>query len=103
MAYWATVVPDHFAVVVTASADCPDTYGFTDFAIGHFPLAIDIREGAHDIITSRWKRLRDDGQERWAYLFGTGLISNRVATKWADEVWPLDNVAQDEEDEEVVD
>jgi hypothetical protein len=35
MAYHATEVPAFGRVVVTASADSPDTFGFCDFAIGH--------------------------------------------------------------------
>ena len=70
-----TMVPLFKSVVVTASADGTDAYGFTDFAIGHFPIDADMLVGAQQVIVDHWTRLARDGQERWAHLFGTGLVS----------------------------
>jgi hypothetical protein len=88
MAYHATAVPSFNAVVVTASADGTDAYGFTDFAIGHFGIDLDLLVGAKQVIVDNWTRQAHDGQERWAYLFNRGLVSARRAKAWADQVWP---------------
>src|SRR5262249_12722322 len=92
MAYYATVVQQHQRVVVTASADSPDMYGFTDFAMGHFPADVDLLVGAHDVIVADWQRLAADGQTRWAYLLDEALVSAEQADAWADEVvWADDD------------
>jgi hypothetical protein len=64
MAYYATRVPKHEAVVVTASSDGPDTYGFADFAIGHFPAGQELLVGAKQVIVADWTRLAGDHQTR---------------------------------------
>ena len=88
MAYHATAVPAFKAMVVTASADGTDAYGFTDFAIGHFPADMDLMVGAQQVITRTWADQAADGQGRWAYLFKEALINADQANEWADHVWP---------------
>jgi hypothetical protein len=50
MAYHAARVPASNSVVVTASADGIDAYGFTDFAIGHFGIDVGLLVGAKQVI-----------------------------------------------------
>jgi hypothetical protein len=99
-AYWATRVPGHQRVVVTASADTPELLGWCDVAIGHFPADEDILDGARRVITEHWKSLAGNNQSRWAYLFGEGLVDSKMAEAWADEVWPADEDDDSEEDDE---
>jgi hypothetical protein len=88
MAYHATAVPAFKAIVVTASADGTDAFGFTDFAIGHFPADVDLTVGAQRVITREWADQAADGQVRWAYLFEEALVNADQANEWADQVWP---------------
>jgi hypothetical protein len=88
LAYHATTVPLFNSMVVTASADGTDAYGFTDFAIGHFGIDVDLVVGARRVIVDNWTRQARDGQERWAYLSGAGLVSACRAKVWADQAWP---------------
>ncbi len=87
-AYYATAVPAFKAMVVTASADGTDAFGFTDFAIGHFPADADLMVGAQQVITRQWGDQAADGQSRWAYLFEEALVNADQANEWADQVWP---------------
>jgi hypothetical protein len=91
MAYYATAVPAFNATVVTASADGTDAFGFTDFAIGHFPVDVDLMVGAQQVITRAWSGQAADGQGRWAYLFEEALVNADQANEWADQVWPDEN------------
>lgn len=88
MAYHATAVPAYKAVVVTASADGTDAFGFTDFAIGHFSADVNLIVGAKEVITGAWADQAADGQGRWAYLFEEALVNADQANEWADQVWP---------------
>ena len=74
--------------VVTASADCPDAFGYCDFALGAFGIDRPIKEGARKIIVDDWADQRGREQQRWAYLFSTELISKQEAEAWAEQVWP---------------
>ena len=38
------------------------------------------------IFDRSWQRAECD-QQRWEYLFDTGLVSKAQALAWADEVW----------------
>jgi hypothetical protein len=87
MAYFATPLHAYKRIVVTASADTPDTYGFSDFALGSFDSKRDLLDGAHEIIVNSWEEQASWGQERWAYLFDEGLVNTQLAEQWADEVW----------------
>ena len=89
VAYKATYVPLFDRTVVTASADCPESFGgVSDVAIGAFGPETSILEGSRRIIVSDWtNQWREHDQERWAYLFDTGMVSEAQADAWADEVW----------------
>jgi hypothetical protein len=99
VAYYVTWLPVYDRFVVTASADCPDGFGYCDFAIGAFGSDKSIKEGARSVVCGDWKdQWRAWEQQPWAYLFNTGLISHEEANAWREEVWPT----EPEEDEEDV-
>jgi hypothetical protein len=56
VAHHATVVREFNRVVITASADCLDTYGYTDFALASFDVNRPLLDGAHEVIVNRWRR-----------------------------------------------
>jgi hypothetical protein len=88
VAYKATYVPGFDRTVVTASADCTEIFGVCDVAIGAFGPEVSILQGSRDIIVSDWSWQRAEwDQQRWVYLFDTGLVSEAEARTWADEVW----------------
>ena len=88
-AYYVTWLPYYDRYIVTASADCPDAFGYCDFALGAFGIDTPIKEGARKIICADWSdQHTQGGQQRWAYLFSTELISKQEATAWAEKVWP---------------
>ena len=95
MAYYATTVSWAGEVIVTASADGPDTYGWADMAIGHFPAnnghgALD---GIRKVIVADWSAQAARGQREWVELFGRGEIPGALAMEWAEQVrWPKDDV-----------
>ncbi len=81
-------VPLYERWVVTASADSPDAYGYCDFALGSFGREERVEKSVGKIIKADWRaQFSKYGQQRWAYLFGVGLVSKKTAYKWADEVW----------------
>src|SRR4029434_934847 len=68
-AYYITPVKAHEAAIITASADCPDAYGWCDIAVGHFSLDCETFAAVEQILTDNWDFLRGMGQRRWVYLF----------------------------------
>lgn len=95
-AYFVTWVPQYDRFVVTGSWDCPDALGYCDFALGAFGADTRLKDGAKRIICRNWADQRDQGDaQRWACLFGTGLISEPEASAWADEVWREEEDAED--------
>ncbi len=88
VAYYAAWIPLYEVFVVTASADSPDVFGYCDFAIGSFGSTDDIAGDAGDVIASDWSWQRNLGEQaKWAYLFGTGLITEEHAERLAAKVW----------------
>jgi len=88
VAYHVTWLPLYDVHVVTQSADCPDAFGYCDFAIGHFSNSTKIVAKAAEVMRDDWEWSKEEwDQPRWAYLFGTGLIDNPMAEKLAEEVW----------------
>jgi hypothetical protein len=86
VAYHVTYLPIYDAHVVTESADCPDVFGYCDFAIGHFKPGG--TTSAADIVKQDWQWSLDTwDQTRWEELFWPGLISIGEAERMADEVW----------------
>jgi hypothetical protein len=75
MSYYIAWLPYYDRFVVTASADCPDLFGYCDFALGAFGIDKPIKDDAREIICADWIRHRAFEQQRWASLLETGLIS----------------------------
>ena len=101
--YHVTWFPLFNRYVVTASADCPDVWGYEDRALGHFGPEKNPIEGAREVITRFWRwQLDDYDKSRWAYLFFHGAVSNAEANAWADAVWGAEACCEEccEEDEE---
>jgi hypothetical protein len=91
--------PIYERFVVTASADCPDTFGYADFALGHFGRDANVGQSAIRIIKRDWIMLRDEcGVARWETLLRTGLIKEAAVEALADQVWPQDNDEEDLDD-----
>jgi hypothetical protein len=62
--------------------------GACDVAIGSFGSETSILKGSRRIIISNWANQRiEHEQQRWAYLFDTGIVSKTEAEAWAEEVW----------------
>jgi hypothetical protein len=88
VAYHATWVPIYNQFVVTQSADCPDAFGYCDFAIGHFPETTETAKHAGEVIRDDWAWAQREGSQcHWAYVEDAGLISFELAEQLADEVW----------------
>ena len=88
VAYHATWVPLYNEYIVTQSADCPDAFGYCDFAIGHFSATDDFVTAAANAVKEDWEWQRDEfTQLRWAYLFGSGLIDEATSLRLREEVW----------------
>jgi hypothetical protein len=100
VAYYVTWLPYYDRHVVTASADCPDAFGYCDFALGAFSIDTPIKEGARKIIVDDWADQRGREQQRWAYLFSTELISKQEAEAWAEKVWPSERSEEESLEEE---
>lgn len=92
VAYKATYVPGFDHTIVTASADCPEAFGgVCDLAIGAFGWETSILDGSRRVIMSDWRyQRREHEQQRWAYLFDTGIVGKAEAEAWADVVWSDD-------------
>ena len=100
-AYYVTWLPDYDRYV-TASADCPDAFGYCDFALGAFGTDTPIKEGARKTICADWSdQNTQGGQQRWAYLFSTELIFKQEAEAWAEQVWPSECGEEENLEEEI--
>ena len=98
--YSVTYVPLYDVYVVTGSVDSTDVYGVTDFALGYFASSEEVLPAATEIVKAEWTNLTNKySQERWAYLFGTGLIDGDLAGTMAEEVWSEDESKAEDEDE----
>jgi hypothetical protein len=96
--------PIYDRYVVTASADCTDSFGYADFALGHFSRDDDLVQSVLRIIKRDWTMQRDEcSQGRWEELISTGLVTADAINLVADEVWPEivddDGLDDDGEDE----
>ena len=99
--YHLVWTPIYERFVVTASADCPDCFGYADFALGHFGRDDDIGQSVIRIIKRDWTMLRKEGsQERWEMLLRTGLIKQAAVEALADQVWPQDHDEEDLDDDD---
>jgi hypothetical protein len=101
VAYYVTWLPYYDRFVITASADSPEAFGYCDFALGEFGVDTPLSEGTKRIICRDWANQHNKyEQERWAYLFGIGLVSKAEADRWADEVWPSHSNDEEIEDDD---
>lgn len=99
-AYYLVWLPVFERYVITASQDSPDCYGFEDVAIGWQFFDEDRVELAKDIILANWGSVhKPNYEEGWAYLFGTGLVSEDEANSWREEIWPIYFPDDDEDDD----
>jgi hypothetical protein len=98
VAYYVTWLPCYDRFVVTASADCSDAFGYNDFALGSFDSDTAIKEGARKVVCDDWHYQRGWEQQRWAYLFSTGLISETEANAWREDVWSSEPVEEEDDD-----
>lgn len=71
-------------------------WGVTDLAIGSFAGDRDLLGGSGEVISAWWAMQRDHGQERFAYVWSEGRVSNPLAHHWADQVWVEAMEEQDE-------
>jgi hypothetical protein len=86
--YYVGFLPCYDVYVVTASADSPDAFGYTDLALGHFDAEEDLFTGSERVIRDDWQHQFDEWQQqRWEGLWGNGLISEGRANTLADSVW----------------
>jgi hypothetical protein len=97
-AYHSTYIPGFDRYVVTASFDGTDMYGVTELAIGFFEADREPADGCADVLRGWWRFLQENCQDRWAYVWGEGLIDRAAARGWADEVW-VENFAEDDEED----
>ncbi len=98
-AYYLVWLPVFERYVVTASQDSPDCYGFEDIAIGWQFFSDDRVAIAKEIILANWGSVhKPNYEEGWAYLFGTGLVSEDEANSWREEIWPTYTPDDEEED-----
>ena len=97
--YFVARIPGYEVCIVTGSADCPDAHGYSDFALGWYLGGVSDVDKAGECIRDWWTTQRGWGQNRWAYLFGTGAVGAATAKRWADEVWGRDEDADDEEED----
>jgi hypothetical protein len=99
--YHLTWVPLYDRFVVTASADCPDAFGYADFALGKFARCDDVGEAAIEIIKRDWVMQRDEcNQARWEDIVDAGLITEDAARQLGDAVWPAGNDEADVDGDE---
>ena len=88
VSYYVTWLPLYNEFVVTQSADCPDAFGYCDFAIGHFPPSENLSVTSAETIQEDWEHQHNQYcQSRWAYLFSTGIIDEQTALIIREEVW----------------
>ena len=78
--------------VVVASSDSDESFGYCDFAIGHFSADDNVLENVKRFVASDWDQRRElCSQERWTAFIGKGLVSRKMAVAWANRVWDSEN------------
>jgi hypothetical protein len=86
--YHSTYIPGYDCYLVTAAFDGEDMYGVTELAIGYFDGSKLPVQASADVIMGWWRYLRENSQERWAYVWDEGLIDAQTANAWGELVWP---------------
>ena len=97
--YFVARIPGYEVCIVTGSADCPDVHGYADFALGWYLGGVSDVDKAGESIRAWWTRQQGWGQQRWAYLFGTGAVNATTAKRWADDVWGQEEDDEDDDEE----
>jgi hypothetical protein len=88
VSYHLVWTPIYERFVVTASADCPDAFGYADFALGHFGRDENVGQSVIEIIKRDWMMQRDEcGQNRWEEFLDSGLVKKPAVHALADQVW----------------
>lgn len=73
--YYAVHLPGYNVIVVTASQDSTDAYGYADIAIGYFDATADLATKATRLIEGWWRYMYDAyGQEPWEEELGGGEL-----------------------------
>ncbi len=85
--YNVTLLPGFGRYVLTASADSPDSYGVTDFALGWFRASEDRVAGSKRLLVRWWREAAKHDGGPWAYLFSEGLIDVKEAYRMRKRVW----------------
>ena len=95
-------LPGYEHLVLTYSADSPDAMGYCDFALGALGPDDDWREVVKQILVDDWRfQFNEWDQSPWAYLWGTGLVSEEEAMAWRTEAWRgHDDIIEDSADED---
>lgn len=96
-AYHVTYLPGFDRYVVTASQDSPDTYGYSEFAIGSFPASTEIKDGAKKVIIDWWAEARAHEHSGWESFWDRGLITKKEALAWRQEAWSDPDEEDDDE------
>ncbi len=87
-AYHATYLPEFRRHVVTASVDCAETWGATDFAIGVVGEREDFLRACGTVVRGWWRHQRALGdQPPWASVLSTGLVDRATARAWRARTW----------------
>jgi hypothetical protein len=88
VSYHLVWVPIYERFVVTASADCPDAFGYADFALGHFSRNDPVGQSVIRIIKRDWTMQRNEcSQERWETVIHTGLVKEAAVNLITDQIW----------------
>lgn len=86
--YHATFLPRFRRYIVTASVDCVETWGATDFAIGFVRQREELLRGCGREIRRWWRYQRQLGdQPPWAYLLDPGIVGEDTAHAWRSRTW----------------
>jgi len=89
VAYYACWLPTFGRFVLTSSADSPETFGYCDFALGHFGLNEHWRQSVGAILVADWREQSEQCDEGpWAYVFEAGSVSEAMANAWRETAWP---------------
>ena len=106
-------LPEFDQWVLTYSADSTDAFGYCDFALGAMGPDENWREAVKQILVDDWHfQFSEWNQSPWAYLWGTGLVTEEEAMAWRAEAWkghedivdeqPDEDDAEEYEDEEAL-
>ena len=87
-AYWLSWLPGFERWVVTASRDTPEVDGYCDRVLANFGQCVNPVATAGQRVCDYWLDIKSRfEQDRWAYLFETGRITENEAMALADKVW----------------